>query len=67
MGMQAPGAVFDSIVQIAEAATALVCQTIQWAVAEQAAEGIRIGSFMAGKILTFPILEKVIVAHTNSP
>ena len=67
MGMQAPGAIFDSIFQVAEAAAALVCQTIQRAVAEQAAKSIWIGAFMAGKILAFPVLEKVIVTHTNSP
>ena len=67
MRMQTPGAILNSIVQILEAAAALVCQTIQRAIAEQAAEGSRIGAFMAGKILTFQKKEKVIVAHTNSP
>lgn len=67
MGMQAPGTVFNSVFQIDKAAAALICQAVQRAVAKQAAEGIRICTFVAGKILTFPILKKVIMAHTKSP
>ena len=63
MGPQAGGAVFDSLFRISEAAAALVSQCIERAVAEQAAEGFRVGIGMAGKIFTFPVLKKIIVGH----
>lgn len=54
-------AVLNSRIGIAKTAAAPVCQCVKRTVAEQTAEGFRVRVFMAGKILTFFVLEKIIV------
>ena len=66
MGANATGAVLDSLVRIPEAAPALLTQSVQWAVAEQAAETLRVRPLVTRKILTFPVLKKIVMAHSSS-
>ena len=63
VGSQAAGAILDPIFRIAKSAAAAVAKTIQRTIAEKAAEGFRIRSMMAGKIFTFSVLKKIIMAH----
>ena len=63
MGAQAAGAVLDSLFVIGKAAAAVIPQGIQGAIAKQAAELLRVRPGMAGKILTFLVLKKIIMAH----
>ena len=63
-----PSAIFLEIPGIPGA----VLQAVHGAVAEQAAEGLRVSALMAGKIFAFPVLKEFIVlAHgllpTGSP
>ena len=67
MGAQAGGAVLDSILGIPEAAAALIAQAVQGAIAKQAAEAFRVRTGMAGKILTFLFLKKIVICHIISP
>ena len=66
VGPETAGAVLDSFVRIPEAAPALLSQSIQGAVAEQAAKAFRICALMTGEILTFPVLKKIVMAHSSS-
>ena len=59
-------AILDTGVGVLIVSAASIPQTVQRAVAEQAAEDLRIGAFMAGEILTLPMLEKVIIWHDLS-
>ena len=59
-------AILDTGVGVLIVSAASIPQTIQGAVAEQAAECFRIGAFVAGEILTLPMLEKVIIWHEFS-
>ena len=63
VGAQAKGAVLDALFRITEISAAAIPQGVQRTVAEQAAEPLRVRVGMAGKKLTFPILEKIIMAH----
>lgn len=63
MGLQAVGAILDAGFCIGEAPSAFVPKAVQRAVAEQAAEGFRICTGMTGKILTFPVLKKIVIGH----
>ena len=63
VGPQAVGAVFDTLLRVAEIAAALISQGIQGAVAEHTAKVLRVSTLVAGKIFTFPILIKIIMAH----
>ena len=65
MGAQAPGAILDAGLGINKAAAAVFPQGIQRAVTEDAAEFLRIRPRMAGKIFTFPVLEKVVMGHIS--
>ena len=67
VGAQAVGAILDAVGQILEAAAAFVAQGVEGAVAENAGEGFRVGARMAGEILAFPVLEKVVMAHVTPP
>ena len=67
MGPQAVGTVLDTFFGIGEIAAAVFAQGIQRAVAEHAAENFRVRAGMAGKIFTFPVLKKVVMAHINQP
>jgi len=66
VGAQAVGAVFDSLGIVAEIAAALVAQSIQGAIAKQAAEGLRVSAGMAGIVFALLVLEKIIMAHKAS-
>ena len=63
MGTQAEGTVLDSLFVIPEAAAAILPQGVQRTITEQAAEPLRVRAWMAGEILTFPVLKKIIMAH----
>ena len=58
MGTQAAGAILDPVFQIGKVAAALVCQSVQWAVAKQAVEVFGVVGFVTGKVFAFPILKK---------
>ena len=60
---QAPGAVLDTAFRVRKAAAAVFSQGIERTKTEQAAEGIRIRAPVAGEILTFFVLKKIIVRH----
>ena len=58
MGAQTGRAVLDAIFCVCKIAAAFVTQRIERAVAEHAAEGLRISAGMTGKILTASVLKK---------
>ena len=64
MRPQTVGAVLDAGFCIEKTAATLISKTIQRAIAEQAAEGFRIRTGMAGKILAFPVLKKIVICHS---
>ena len=66
MGAQAMAAILDAIVQILEIAAAAVPQAVQGAIAEQAAEFLRVCPFMAREILALLILKKIVVCHRDA-
>ncbi len=49
-----------------ETAAAVLSQTVKGTIAENTAEGVRICTFVAGEIFTFPVLEKVVMGHILS-
>ena len=59
-------AILDAGIGVLEVSAASISQTVQWAVAEQAAECFRVGAIVAWKILALPMLEKVIIWHELS-
>ena len=63
MGFETVGAVLDTRIGVAEAAAALIAQAVQRAIAEQAVKAFLLHALMAGKILTFPILKKLVMLH----
>ena len=63
MGTQTIGAILYSGFCVAEIASAGVTQGVKRAVAKQAAEGVRVCSFMAWKIFTTCVLVKFVVRH----
>ena len=67
MGTKTVGAVFDTVCRIREMTAATVCKTVERTVAEQTAECFRVCPLVAGEILTFPVLKKVIMAHVILP
>ena len=67
MGDPAMGAILDALFCVAEIAAAFVPQGIQRTIAEQTAEGLRVRTGMAGKILALLVLEKVIMWHIIPP
>ena len=52
VGLQAAGAVFDSLFGITEIAAAVFAQAVQRTVTEKAAEPLRVRAFVAGEIFT---------------
>ena len=66
VGLQALGAVLDAVFRVCKAATTFVAQSVQGAVAEQAAEGFRISAWMTGEIFALLVLEKIVVRHIVS-
>ncbi len=68
MRTDASGAVLDALIGIGETASAFIAQEIQRAVAEQTVEIIRIGAFVARKILALLVREiLVIIAFYDGP
>ncbi len=67
MGNQAIGAILDTLISISKTAAAPVTKDIQRAIAEQAAKGFRTRPRMAGKILTFSVLKKIVVRYNGIP
>ena len=65
MGTQACRTVLAPLLRIPEITAAAVSQTVQRAVAENTAEGIRIRTCMAGKVLTLFMLKEVIIRHNH--
>lgn len=63
VGLQAAGAVLNAIVGICKTAAAPVTQSIQWAIAEQTAEILRIRPPVAGEVFALRILNIIIMAH----
>ena len=64
MGAQAAWAIFNSILQIGEIATAAITQRIKRTVAEKAIEVFAVFDLVAGEIFIFFVLEKrVAVFH----
>jgi len=63
VGSYAVAAILDPVFCIAKAAAAAITQCIQRTIAEQAIEFALTYALMAGKVLTFPILEKLIMFH----
>ena len=59
-------AILDAGVGVLKFPAASISQTVQRAITEQATECLRIGAFVAGEILTLPMLEKVIIWHDLS-
>ena len=66
VGPEAAGAVLDAVFRVAEIAAAGFTQAVQRAVAEQAAEMLRVRPLVAGEIFTCRVLEKVVVCHFSS-
>ena len=63
MGPQTVLAVLDAGGGVPEAPAAFLPKAVQWAVTEQAAEGLRVGPSMAWEIFALLVLEKVIMRH----
>jgi hypothetical protein len=63
MRPQAIAAILDAIFRIDEVSAAFIPQGVQWAIAEQAAEGFRIRALMAGEVFALLMLEKIIMRH----
>ena len=63
MGDHAPGAVLNSHFGIGEIPSAVLSQGVQRAITEQAAEALLIYPLMAGKVLTFAVLKKIVICH----
>lgn len=64
---EACGAILNSGFSKTEIAATMLAKCVQWTIAENAAERIRISSGVAGEILTFPVLEKIKVRHRFPP
>ena len=65
MGFCTIAAVLDAIFRISKAAATLIAQCVQRAVAEQAVELPVLYSLVAGKVLTFSVLKKLILLHNS--
>ena len=65
MGLQAIGAILNTVGQILESTAAFVTQSIQGAIAEQAVKMLRVHILVARKIFTFPVLEKFVIGHVT--
>ena len=63
MGAQTAGAVFDTVFGVGEIAAAILTQSVEGAVAEDAAKSFRVGILVAGEVFTGFVLEKVVVWH----
>ena len=66
MGAQTGGAILNAALRIRKIAAALIAQCIQRTVAEQATEILKVICFVAGEIITFGVLEKIIIWHSIS-
>ena len=66
MGPQAMLAVFDAGGSVFVISPAVLPQAVKRAIAEQTAEGFRVRSGMARKVLALPVLKKVVMRHNFS-
>jgi hypothetical protein len=64
---QTAGAILDPIFRVAKITATLIPQGIQRAKAEQTIKILRVRTLMAGKILTLPVLKKVVIGHLKPP
>ena len=62
MGQHAGGAILDAVGQPLTVATALAAQRVQWAVAEQTVEILRVAGGVTGEELAFRVLYEGVVA-----
>ena len=60
MGPQTSGAVLDAIFGIGVIAAALVAQGVEGAVAEDAGEGFRVRTGVAGEVFAVAVLEEIV-------
>ncbi len=67
MGAQASRTILYAVFCICKASATLFSQHIEWAIAKQAAEALRICTAMAGEIFTFLILKKIVISHYILP
>jgi hypothetical protein len=67
VGQQTVGAILDAVFQVSKVTAAVITQAVQRAIAEQAAEGFRVRTPVAGKIFAFLILKEIIVRHIVPP
>ena len=67
VGFQASRAILEALGGVSKIAAAVFTQAVQGAVAEHAAEGRRVGVFMAGEIFAFLMLVKIVVRHRFPP
>ena len=67
MWNQATGAILDPLFCIGKITAALVPQSIEWAIAKQAAEAFCIAALMAGEIFTCAVLKEIVVCHSLTP
>ena len=63
VGPQAGGAVLDAVFCVGKIAAAVFAQGVEGAVAEDAAEGLRVGVLVAGEVFTLFVLEKIVMCH----
>ena len=61
------GTILDTLFGISKITSALICQGIQGAVTEQAAEIFRILALVAGKVFAGTVLEEIVVCHSLTP
>ena len=61
MGTQAGGAILITILRVPEITAAAISQAVKRTVAENTAEGLRIGTGMTRKILTLLMLKKIVI------
>ena len=64
VGTQAIGAVLDAVFRIGEMTATLVPQGVQGAIAKQAAEALRVSTFVTGEIFAGFILKKIEICHS---
>ena len=62
---EALAAIFCPILYVSIISAAFVTQSIQRTVTEKTVEILWLGSFMAGKKLTFPVLKEIVMGHGN--
>ena len=67
MRNQAAGAILNSLFCIGKISSAFISQGIEGAIAEQAAEILRVCALVAGEIFAGAVLEEIVVCHSLTP